>query len=61
MSVVTAVNNGHSKTELVMHLLCSMWFFVAHYDMLITVTHIPGAINSTVDYISRNSMKSFLS
>ena len=41
-SVVVSINNDSAKQDLVMHLLCSMWFFTAHYDMHVSVAHIQG-------------------
>ena len=35
-----------------MHLLCSLSFFAAHFDIYITASHLPGIINVTVDYLS---------
>ena len=35
-----------------MHLLCSLSFFAAHFDIYITTSHLPGIINVTADHLS---------
>ena len=32
-SVVAAIKKGSAQDVVVMQLLCSLWFFVAHYDI----------------------------
>ena len=39
-----------------MHLLHSLSFFVAHFDICITASHLPGIINVTADHLSRGNM-----
>ena len=39
-----------------MHLLRSLWFFVAHFDIYVTASHLPGLINITADHLSRGNM-----
>ena len=56
-SVVVALNKGSAKEPTVMHLLLqSLLFFVAYYNIYLTVTHIPGIANLTVDCLSRCQM-----
>ena len=55
-SLVIAINKGSSKDKLVMHLLRCLWFFAAHFDIQITTTHLPGALNVTADHLSRNNL-----
>ena len=38
-----------------MHLLCSLSFFVVHFDIYITVSYLPGVINVTADHLSRGN------
>ena len=59
--VVKAVEKGYSKEQLVMKLLRSLWFFVAHFDITIHIEHIAGAQNTTADCLSRNKMHQFFS
>jgi len=60
-SLVMAINKGSSKDKLVMHLLQCLWFFVAHFDIQVTATHLPGALNVTADHLScGNLTKAFL-
>ena len=42
MSVVEALKKGSSKDRMVMQLLHSLWFYVAHYDIDFTCVHIMG-------------------
>ena len=39
-----------------MHLLCSLWFFVTHFNIYVTASHLPGVINITADHLSRGNM-----
>lgn len=51
-NLVIAINKGSSKDKLVMHLLRSLSFFIAHFDIYITASHLPGVINVTADHFS---------
>ena len=51
-NLVIAIHKGLSKDKLVMHLLRSLSFFVAHFDIYITASHLPGVINVTADHLS---------
>ena len=42
-----------------MHLLRSLWFFAAHYNINISIEHIAGASNKAADHLSRFNMQSF--
>ena len=55
-SLVVAINKGSSKDKFVMHLLWCLWFFVAHFNIQVTATHLPGALNVTVDHLSRGNL-----
>lgn len=46
--MVAAIQKG---SELVMHLLLSLWFFVAHFDLALSIEHIAGEKNCTADQI----------
>ena len=61
MAVVSAVAKGTAKPDLVMYLLRCLWFFTAHYDMLIRIQHIPGSSNLAADHLSRNQLPKFFS
>ena len=56
---VAAVKKGTAKEELVMHLLRSLWFFVAHFDISVSIEHIAAAANQTADQLSRYNMQTF--
>lgn len=59
LSLVAAINKGSAKTPIVMHLLRCLWFFCAYFDITLTASHIPGAINTLADQLSRNKMLDF--
>ena len=59
-SLVDAITKGSSKEDMVMHLLRSLWFFTAVFDIEITVSHIPGVQNTAADLLSRNQLERFL-
>ena len=61
LSLVIALNKGSCKDKLVMQLLRILTFFVAHFDMHITSTHIAGTLNVSADHLSRFEMSSFFS
>ena len=59
LSLLTSINKGTAKQTLVMHLLRSLWFFTAHYDIALTATHVLGVTNTAADQLSRNQMSLF--
>ena len=54
-SVVAALSNRTAKNNAVMHLLCVLWFFIAHYDIELLPKHIPGVANYLADYLSKDN------
>ena len=42
-----------------MHLLRSLWFFVAYYNISVQIEHIASIHNGTADQLSRNNMQRF--
>ena len=58
-SLVDAISKGSSRESMVMHLLRCLWFFTAMHDTHITVSHIPGAPNTSADLLSRNQQERF--
>ena len=42
-----------------MHLLRTLWFFVAHFDVSINIEHVPGIHNGVADTLSRNDTQQF--
>ncbi len=53
MSAVHALRSRTSKHPVVMHLLRSLYFFLAEWDIALQAEHIPGARNVAPDAISR--------
>ena len=60
-AVVAIVKSGRSKMERVMHLMRSLFFFTARWNVVLACTHIPGVDNGAVDVLSRNNLPSFQS
>ena len=58
-ALVQAINKGSSKDSMVMHLLRSLWFFTAYFDISIRATHLPGVLNTSADMWLRNQLHSF--
>ena len=58
--LVNAINKGSSKEPVVMHLLRSLWFFSAFFEITIRADHIPGVLNTAADKLSRNQAAQFL-
>ena len=54
--LVAAISKGSSKDIIVMHLLRSLWFFIAYFDITITATHLPGAMNTTANHLSHGKL-----
>ena len=60
LGLVAAITKGSSKDQTVMHLLRTLWFFVAIFDMHIVTEHITGVSNRRADMLSRNNVTQFL-
>jgi len=59
-SVVESIRKGSSKEAISMHLLRCLWFFSAHFEIGVMACHIPGAVNTAADQLSRNRSARFL-
>ena len=59
LGLVDSIWKGASKDNIVMHLLICLWFFTAHYDIHITITHLRGVQNTAADLLSRNKLQQF--
>ena len=60
-AVVAILRSGTSKDANVMHLVRSLFFFLARYNLNWLRTHIPGVDNTAADALSRNDSPLFLS
>ena len=58
---VAVLNSGCSKEGQIMHLMRSLFFIVAHYQVSLRACHVPGAQNGIADAISRNNLSLFFS
>ena len=54
---VSVVNSGYSKVARIMHLLRSLFFIRARFDIHLEAVHIPGAQNILADAISRDKLE----
>ena len=60
-AVVATIKSGWCKNKCVMHLLRSLYFFQAAYQVRLLTEHIKGSHNELADAISRNNHQKFLS
>lgn len=58
-AVVAILRSGRSKDAGVMHLMRSLFFLSAHYNLQVIGQHIPGVENGAADALSRNDVSSF--
>lgn len=58
---VAVLNSGCSKKGQIMHLMRSLFFIMAHYQILLSACHVPGAQNGIADAISWNNLSLFFS
>lgn len=53
---VAAANSGDSRVPRIMHLLWCLFFISARFNLSVEAVHIPGAVNTIADAISRNNL-----
>ena len=58
-SMVASFQKGSCRDQQVMHLLRTLTFFTAYYDIELIAEHIPGVANTAADHLSRNNMLLF--
>ena len=59
-AVVEVVNAGSSRDSEIMHLLRSLFFVSAHFELSIRAVHVAGKDNVKADAISRDNVSLFL-
>lgn len=59
-AVVAILRSGRSRDDKAMHLMRSLFFFLATYNIGLVGDHIPGVENRAADALSRNDAASFL-
>ena len=59
LGVVSLVNTGYSRIRTIMHLLRSLFFIRARFQLEVWATHVPGRRNALADAISRNNLYLF--
>ena len=57
--VMAAIKKGSIREPVVMNLLRTLWFFVAHFDITLHIEHIAGMCNCAADPLSRNNLSQF--
>ena len=60
-AAVAVLNSGYSKEGEIMHLIRSLFFIVASYQISLSARHIPGTQNGAADAISRDNLPLFFS
>ena len=59
-AVVAIVNSGRSRrSEIAMHLMRTLFFVMARFNLAIFATHVPGKENGVADALSRNNLPLF--
>jgi hypothetical protein len=59
-AVVAIVNSGRSRrSEIAMHLMRTLFFVMARFNLAIFATHVPGKENGAADALSRNNLPLF--
>ena len=53
---VVVLSSGYSKEGQIMHLMNSLFFIVANYQISLKACHIPGSQNGAADAISRDNI-----
>ena len=61
MAVSLSPSRHYIKEQADMHLLWSLWFFVAYFDIDVKCKHIAGITNSTADHLSHGNLHLFFS
>ena len=59
MAVVHALTAGSAKDPILMHLLRCLHFYTATYQISVSASHVPGALNTAADALSRNNLLLF--
>jgi len=55
-NLVVTINKCSGKNKLVMHLLPSLSFFVAYFDIYFTASNLLGVINITTNHLSQGNL-----
>ena len=60
-TVVAVINTGSCRDTHLMQKMHCLFFYAARYHSSLTVCHVPGAINTKADALSRNNIQLFCS
>ena len=58
-AAVAIINSGKSKVERAMHLMRSLFFFLASFGVVLVAEHLPGRENGAADALSRDNIAAF--
>ena len=58
-AVVHVVNNRWACNHALMHLLCCLFYFEEHFNLLLLASHISGILNLLADDLSCNRLSLF--
>ena len=58
-AVVYILNSRYSRDNYLMHMLRILFFTEAHFRFELCAKHIPGVLNTSADYLSRNQLREF--
>ena len=58
-AVVAIIRSGSSRDQVVMELIRSMFFILAHFNIQLIPEHVPGIYNQAADALSRDKLSSF--
>ena len=56
LGVVALLSSGYSRVPPIMHMVRSLFFIRAHFQLDVIATHVPGVENTLADAISRNNL-----
>ena len=60
-AVVEVINKFSTTDPALMHLVCCLHFFMAHYEFAMAASHVPGRQNQAADALSRDNQSLFFS
>ena len=55
MAVVSVIKSGTTSSQQSMHLLRCLFFYCAFYRFSVSCVHVPGALNTVADALSRDN------
>jgi hypothetical protein len=59
-AVVAIDRSGSSRDPSAIHFMQCLFFFTAHYEIVLAPAHIPGRHNEAADHLFRDALSSFI-